>query len=260
MDNRFYLIALGITGVFIALLILIWIASGGKAASDAEIRNADNTRTAIAMTGSYLLQPRTRTPRPSFATPTSVAQTSLPVSTSTIAALPSVTNTSLFPVFSTPTAPIAPSLTPLPTQTAVAQVPVITITVPPGHPNTKSAPLLPPSGTQATVQDPAGFVRWYFTRVVTERDYQNLWDNYLTASFKTSVGSGLFDDYVWWWNTVQRVDINAIDVLQKDGQDAGVRVNLTFHMKDGRLVENQVYNYDLLYDPSRETWMFDASP
>jgi len=154
---------------------------------------------------------------------------------------------------------MAPSLAPLPTQTAVAQIPVLTITATPGHQNTKAPPLLPPSGTQTVLQDPAEFARWYFTRVWTERDYQNLWDNYLSSSYKTNVGSGLFEDYAGWWGSVERVDVNSIDVLQNNGRDAWVRVNLTFHMRDGRVVQNQVYDYDLLNDPGRGTWMFDAS-
>ena len=92
-----------------------------------------------------------------------------------------------------------------------------------------------------------------------ERDYQNLWDNYLTASYIANVGSGLFEDYVGWWNSVQRVDVNSVDVLGNNGINAWVRVNLTFHMTDGRVVNNQVYYYDFLYDPSRGTWMFDSS-
>jgi hypothetical protein len=28
-------------------------------------------------------------------------------------------------------------------------------------------------------------------------------------------------------------------------------------MKDGRVVQDQIYTYDFLYDPSRATWMFD---
>ena len=108
-------------------------------------------------------------------------------------------------------------------------------------------------------QDPADFARWYFTRVWNERDYQNLWDNYLTASYKANVGSGLFEDYVVWWDSVQRVNVIAADVLSNNGRDAWVRVNLTFHMTDGRVVENQIYDYDFLYDSSRGAWMFDAS-
>jgi hypothetical protein len=265
VDNRFYLQALGVTSLFIILMILFWIASGGPA-SEAEVQSAINTRTAIAMTGSYLLQPRTPTPPPSTNTPVSVVETSVLGSTSTVLSLPSPTNTSLLPQLNTPISPVAPALTALPTQTAAA-IPIFTITVFPGRENTKApgffpqsaTPIFPPTVTPSTVQDPAGFARWYFTRVWNERDYQNLWDNYLTASYKTNVGSGLFEDYVWWWNSVQRVDISSVDVLQNNGMDAWVRVNLTFHMTDGRVVENQVYDYDLLYDPSRATWMFDAS-
>ncbi|HKG55061.1 MAG TPA: hypothetical protein VKB04_12435, partial [Anaerolineales bacterium] len=221
---------------------------------------ANSTRTSIAMTGSYLLQPRTKTPQASTIIPTSSPQTSLPSLpsvTSTILFPPSPTNTSLLEQFKTPISPVTPSLAPLPTQTAVVQVPFFTATIFPGHSNTKAPPLFPPSGTQTNLQDPAGFARWYFTRVWNERDYQNLWDNYLTASYKANVGSGLFEDYVVWWDSVGRVDVNSVDVLENNGVDASARVNLTFHMKDGRVVQNQVYTYDFLNDPSRNTWMFD---
>jgi hypothetical protein len=50
-----------------------------------------------------------------------------------------------------------------------------------------------------------------------------------------------------------------VDVLGNNGTDASVRVNLTFHMMDGRVIQNQVYYYDFLYDPNRGTWMFDAT-
>lgn len=280
MENRFYLQALGVTGLFVGLMILFWIASGGQAASQAEVQNANNTRTAIAMTGSYLLQPRSQTP--AALTPSSLPETSVPGATSTLPPVPSATNTSLLSQLNTPVSPVessivpsmASSITPYPTLTPFVQVPVFTITPLPGHINTKSPPLLrqpgaptvvqppvvQPSAVQpGIIQDPAEFARWYFARVWNERDYQNLWDNYLTISYKANVGSGLFEDYVWWWNSVGRVDVNSVDVLQNNGTDAWVRVNLTFHMQDGRVIENQVYDYDFLYDPSRQTWMFDSS-
>jgi hypothetical protein len=140
--------------------------------------------------------------------------------------------------------------------------------MPLGHPNTKQPPFLatplaptvvPATPAAAQVQDPVGFARWYFARVWNERDYQNLWDNYLTPSYKANVGSGLFADYVWWWNSVAHVDVNSVDVLRNDGAHAHVRVNLSFYMQDGRVLPNEVYEYDLLYDPSRATWMFDVS-
>jgi hypothetical protein len=260
LDYRFYLQALGITGLFVGLLILIWIASGGPA-SEAAVHNANSTRTAIAMTGSYLLQPRTRTPSPF--TPTSLFPMPVTGSTSTSQPVPSPTNTSLLPQLNTPIPSVTSPVTPFPTQTAIAQTPLFTATVSSGWLGTKAPPLSPQAGTPTVNvlpgQDPAEFARWYFTRVWNERDYQNLWDNYLTLSFKTNVGSGLFEDYVGWWNSVARVDINSIDVLQNNDRNAWLRVDLTFRMTDGRVVQNQVYEYDFLYDPGRETWMFDAS-
>lgn len=107
------------------------------------------------------------------------------------------------------------------------------------------------------LHDPAGFIRWYFDAVWRSRNYQDLWDHYLTASYKANVGSGLFEDYVGWWESVERVEVHAVDVLQNDGTQAWVRVTATFHMRDGRVVANQVYEYNLLYDPNRATWMFD---
>jgi hypothetical protein len=253
LENRFYLQALGVTGLFIGLMILAWAASGGPA-SEAEVRNSSGTRTAIAMTGSYLLQPRTQTPQ---ALTPGIPHTGGSGATSTATSLPSPTNTSLMPPLNTPIPSVAPSAAPLNTQTA-PPVPVFTITAHPGQLGTKAPPAASPTAALATAQGPAEFVRWYFTRVWNERDYQNLWENYLSPSYKANVGSGLFEDYVGWWDSVERVDVNAVHVLQNNGQDARVRVNLTFHMKDGRVIENQIYEYDFLYDPGRATWMFDA--
>jgi len=73
------------------------------------------------------------------------------------------------------------------------------------------------------------------------------------------VGSGLFEDYVVWWNSVRQIDVNSVNVLANDGRNARARVDLTFHMQDGRIVRNQIYDYDFLYDPPRGTWMFDSN-
>lgn len=225
MDNRFYLQALGITTLFIVLLLVIWVTSGGPA-SEAEIRNANSTRTAIAATEVFLLKPRpTRTPQsftiPNFVTPANVTPTSTPGSTSA-------------------REPFFPSTGTLrPNATAIVQTPGI-----------------PETG----VQSPVEFARWYFGHVWQERDYQNLWDNYLTASFKSHVGSGLFEDYVAWWDSVKRVDVKSADVIENNGMNAWVRVNLTLHMKNGHVLPDQIFDYDFLYDASRDTWMFDYSP
>jgi hypothetical protein len=240
LEYRFYLKALGATGLFVAVMILIWIVSGGPA-SEAAVRDSNFTRTSIAMTGSYLLQPRTRTPEPLL--PQTGLETSEPGIAATITPLPS----------------IAPTRTAFVVGTAVAEVPILTLTAPPGRLGTKASPVSPPPPTPILARDPSDFARWYFKRVWNERDYQELWEYYLTPGYKTNTGSGLYEDYVEWWDSVERVDVNDLHELQNNGSDAWVRVDLTFHMQDGRVVRNQIYHYDFRYDPHRGTWMFDSN-
>jgi len=225
VDIRYYLQALAAAGLFIFMVLVVWVASGG-AATEAEIRNAVGTRTAIAETAQGLLKP--------FSTPTAFTATPSPT--------PGFT-----PTGDTPLPTVAASLPAFPTRTAIAPIPTMTVPV---------TPLVPETGADE-VQDPAEFARWYFTRVWRERDYANLWNNYLTTSYKANVGSGIFEDYVGWWDSVERVDVDSVDVIENNGTDAWVRVILTFHMKDGRVVPNQINDYDFWYDASRRTWMFD---
>jgi serine/threonine-protein kinase len=247
VNHRFYLQALGITGLFIVLLIVIWIASGGPA-SEADVQHASSTRTAIAKTEVFLLRPfPTNTPTPLFNLSPFVPQTGAYGSTPT----PS-------PQTSTQNPSTASSSTPPPTQTMIAQIPATATAIPFSHSQPTKAPPFP--YTETSVQGPTEFIRWYFERVWKERDYQNLWDNYLTPSFKAHVGSGLFEDYAGWWDSVQQVDVNSVDVVENNGTNAWIRVNITLHMKNGHVLPNQVFDYDLLYDAGRNTWMFDYSP
>lgn len=161
--------------------------------------------------------------------PTSPANTSTPLPAQPIQPTPSIQPTQVVvnPPHLQPTRPTTPSLTPQPQQPAIG------------------------------LQDPGEFARWYFGAVWQERNYQDLWDNYLTQSFKTNVGSGSYEDYVTWWGSVERIDVHSVNVMRNDGSYAWVRVNVTFYMKDGRTISNQEYDYDLFYDASRGTWMFD---
>lgn len=145
--------------------------------------------------------------------------------------------------------------TQIPTQTITATPPSAATTAAHAEPTRSSRLPVPPAGKG--IQDPAAFIRWYFAAVSQNRNYQDLWNNYLTSSFKTVVSPGGYSEYVTWWDSVQSVDVNSVNVIQNDGTHAVVRVNVTFTMKDGRLIPNQEYDYDLLYDAARQTWMFD---
>ena len=157
--------------------------------------------------------------------------------------------------------PTVPANTSLPATTlTIVPSPLVTATsAPPLIQPTRGTHPLPSTVEPATAHtDPAEFVRWYFGAVWQIRNYQDLWDNYLTLSFKNRISSGGFAEYVQWWSSVDRVDVSSVDVLQNDGTHAWVRVTVTFTMKDGRVISNQQYDYALLYDAARQTWMFDV--
>jgi len=156
-----------------------------------------------------------------------------------------------------PTGPANPSV-PAPTLTIIPS-PVVTVaSAPPFIQPTRGTHPLPSTAQPGTAHpDAAEFVRWYFAAVWQIRNYQDLWDNYLTLSFKNRSNSGGITGYVQWWSSVERVDVSSVDVIQNDGTHAWVRVTVTFTMKDGRVISNQQYDYALLFDATRQTWMFD---
>jgi hypothetical protein len=199
------------------------------------------------------LTPVVLTPVIAGVTPTSAVTgvvSSPPPMTKTAPAPPPVTAT--LPPTVAATAPPIPTQTPPPTVTATVLPPAVTAIIQ-GPQSRVPGTHLP----RAALNTPEGFLRWYFSVVWNERNYQDLWDNYLTSSFKARPDAGGYKGYAAWWDSVERVDVNSVTVLQNDGTHAWVRVNVTFTLKDGRVISNQEYDYDLLYDPARQTWMFD---
>jgi len=177
--------------------------------------------------------------------------------TQTFAPLPSVVATTVVPSLAAQTLPplTATSVPPQPTGTPVPGQSMGThFPQPTGTP--VSTTRIPRTG----LYDPEGFVRWYFEAVWKERNYQDLWDHYLTPSFKARPNAGDYQAYAVWWDSVERVDVNSLRVLQNDGTHAWIPVNVTLTMKDGRVIPNQEYDYTLFFDAARQTWMFDYIP
>ncbi len=104
---------------------------------------------------------------------------------------------------------------------------------------------------------PEEFVFWYFNALWQQRNYEDLWNNFLTASFQNHSSSNNFNEYVKWWKTVNRIDINGIEIVQKKGISAWIRVNVNFYLNDGRVLNNREYDYSLVFDTAKRIWMFD---
>lgn len=105
--------------------------------------------------------------------------------------------------------------------------------------------------------DPAEFLFWYFNAVWRERDYDFLWNNFMTASFQNHSGSGSVESYVDWGNRIERIDVNSIEILENNDDYAWVRIQLTFYLNDRKSPSNGSYDYTLIFDATRKIWVFD---
>jgi hypothetical protein len=134
-DNRFYLQALGVSVLFVALLYVIWNAFHTPTNEIEALRNANETKTAVAMTAQALLGPLSTT------TPATATVSPSPTFTLTFGFTSTATRTS------TPTSHpiitfVVPSSTPRPTR--VPPRPTQTNPPPPQPTNT---PIRQPTNT-----------------------------------------------------------------------------------------------------------------
>jgi hypothetical protein len=104
---------------------------------------------------------------------------------------------------------------------------------------------------------PEEFVFWYFNAIWQRRNYENLWNNFLTTSFQNHSSNGDFNEYVKWWKTVNRIDINGVEIVQKKETSAWARINVNFYLNDGRVLNSREYDYSLVFDTTKRIWMFD---
>jgi hypothetical protein len=111
------------------------------------------------------------------------------------------------------------------------------------------------SGEQ-NLSNPGDFGRWYFTAVWQNRNYEYLWTLW-TSRAQAKASPGGYKEFTTWWGSMDRVDISSVNVLNNDGKYASIQVIVTFHIHDGRVLQDRKYSYDLIFDANRNTWMFD---
>jgi hypothetical protein len=121
-------------------------------------------------------------------------------------------------------------------------------------------PLVP---THTVVLTPANsveqFIHAYFQEI-NSRNYENTW-SLLSDAFKASRNSpqnGGYQGYVDFWNTVDRVEILEIKILEQSSQSAEVFVVANYHYKNGASTTGE-QDFYFIYDFTRNTWLFDVS-
>jgi hypothetical protein len=123
---------------------------------------------------------------------------------------------------------------------------------------TATEAIIPTSSNPAEehLADPGEFARWYFTALWQDRNYDYLW-TLSTSSFQSAASPGGYNEFTSWWGSVDKVDIGSLSVTQNDGHYASIHVVVTFHLRNGSVLQDRSYDYDLLFDTNRQTWMFD---
>ena len=138
-------------------------------------------------------------------------------------------------------------------QTAAAQ-PTATQFIPP----TAVPPTAAPPTASMSRTDPAGFARWYFNALTTDRDYEYYWAYCMTESFQTNV-AGDYAEYVRWANSMKKIEVLGVEVTSNDGRYASIRVKVTFYLNSGSTASyiNNPLSYSLSYSSNLGSWVFD---
>lgn len=101
------------------------------------------------------------------------------------------------------------------------------------------------------------FIRAYF-QAINSRNYEYTW-SLLSDAFKTNSNSpqhGGYQGYVDFWNTVDRVEIVEIRILEQGSQSAEAFVVANYHYQNGATTTGEQTFY-FIYDFTRNTWLFD---
>ncbi len=107
---------------------------------------------------------------------------------------------------------------------------------------------------------PEDVVRRYY-RAINDRNIRASW-LMLSVHFKqnwnccTAEGDFDYQAYVEWWDSVQRVDVGRVEVIDQDDVSATVYVELAYLMRDGRqTIETDPY-VELRLDEATGAWLF----
>lgn len=159
-----------------------------------------------------------------------------------------------------------PHPTPVPTQKIVSSpdiaftstsLPIVTKTITSTPPPIVTETSIPtPSPLPGLYTDPEQFIRWYFNAVWQDRNYEYLW-SFLTPSFRSHASQNDFKSYEDWWNSVDKIDFHSFQKTQHDSSYVTVRIDVTFYLKDGRVLSHRKYAYDLIFNNDKNSWMFD---
>ena len=133
---------------------------------------------------------------------------------------------------------------------------IVIVTTTPNHPLLTVAYN---ADTQSQVKTPDRFIRDYYD-AINQREYE-LAFSLLSTSFKDKYhccgtdGSYNYNDYVDWWNSVNKVELLKVEIREQSSSRATVYALLRFYYRDGRVVDDQ-HIFQLIAG-GNEGWLID---
>jgi hypothetical protein len=117
--------------------------------------------------------------------------------------------------------------------------------------NPQSRPVASPNSDKLTPD--AAIVRHY--RSIDNREIDKSWND-LSPSFKGSnLGKG-FNEYMEWWNSVDKVYIGDVRVIKSSKISSVVKANLSYKLRSGRIMNDKKKYIYLVWTDGQ--WLIDG--
>ncbi|MFH2101938.1 MAG: hypothetical protein ABIJ39_01090 [Chloroflexota bacterium] len=102
-------------------------------------------------------------------------------------------------------------------------------------------------------QTPSQFIYYYYG-LVNSRCYELAW-SFLSSGFRARNNPGGYEEFVTYYNALERVVVNGVTTTSITSTNATVTVNATFIYKSG-VTGSASIRFNLYYDSARRVWIF----
>ncbi|MEN9918615.1 MAG: hypothetical protein RL662_1051 [Bacteroidota bacterium] len=100
---------------------------------------------------------------------------------------------------------------------------------------------------------PEQFIKEHYS-AINNRLYETTWQH-LTPEFQNKAGD--FSGYVDWWDSVNKIEIGQVRLIEQSNNKAIVDAKLTFFMKQGTLFHDPKSRIYLIWNDSTNSWLVE---
>jgi hypothetical protein len=108
----------------------------------------------------------------------------------------------------------------------------------------------PPAASEDRPKSPENFIKEHYSNL-NARNYDLTWKS-LSSEFQT-ISTG-FSGYTEWWNSVERIELDSVNLVSKDSSQAIVDAELRYIMKTGVTSDDERGRIYLAWNSSVSNW------